>query len=200
MKQKTSTKKIKWIIVFASCLGILIISLAVINLYILFSTPKDYLIKRENYIDYQVHYECAGYSSAYVLRSLGKEITGLELYQSIANKNDDGTVSPDNLVEFLTNAGYHASLKTGTIYQLKHEVSKGIPVIAFVKIAPGENYYHYLPVVGYDQENIYTADSLKYKKNVENEYYNRVINISDFKDMWETGIFRKNTYITIRLK
>jgi predicted metalloprotease len=53
-------------------------------------------------------------------------------------------------------------------------------------------------IVGYDDKTIYAAESLKYKTNADNEHYNRTINNKDFEKMWETGVFRKNTYITIK--
>ena len=199
MKKKMSIKKKVLLLVPIVIVAVLAIILAV-NLYIVIRTPKQYMITSENYFDYQPNYECSGFSSAYVLRSLGEDADGLELYNEISNKNNDGTVSPKNLVDFLTKKGYSVNLHSGTMLQLKHEISKGTPVIIFVRTSPEEDYYHYLPIVGYDEENFYAADSLQYKTNAENEQYNRIITNSDFEKMWETGVFRKNTYITIRLK
>lgn len=198
MKTKMGVKKKSSLLVII-CVVVLGTFL-VVNLYILVRTPKQYMITSENYFDYQPHYECSGYSSAYVLRSLGEDANGLELYNDISNKNNDGTVEPKNLVGFLSEKGYSVKLCSGTMLQLKHEISKGIPVIVFVRTSPKESYYHYLPIVGYDEENIYAAESLQYKTNAENEHYNRIIGNSDFEMMWETGVFRKNTYITIKLK
>lgn len=105
------------------------------------------------------------------------------------------TVMPDKLVKFLEESGYKVKLCSGTIMQMKHEVSKGIPIIAFVRTSPKENCYHYLPMVGYDEENIYLADSLKAYINADEQYYNRVLEEADFEAMLETEICRKNTYI-----
>lgn len=196
---KMNNKK-KGILAVIICIVIVLGMFVTVNLYILVSTPKKYMIKSENYFDYQPHYECSGYSTAYVLRSLGEDTTGLELYNEISNKNNDGTVTPDNLVKSIRNMKYSANICSGAITQLKHEVSKGTPVIAFVKISPQENYYHYLPIVGYDEENIYAAESLKYKTNADSEHYNRTISNSDFEKMWDTRVTRKNTYITIHKK
>lgn len=198
MKSKMHLKK-KVIFCVAICIVVLFGIFCASNLYILLTTPKQYMITSENYIDYQLHYECSGYASAYVLRSLGEEADGLEVYNDISNKNYDGTVPPETLVEFLAEKGYSVKLCSGTMMQLKHEISKGTPVIVFVRVSPKENYYHYLPIVGYDKDNIYASDSLQYMENAKNEYYNRVIGNSDFDKMWETGIFRKNTYITLQL-
>lgn len=199
MKKKIGVKKKIVLLLIIIVVALLIIFLS-FNLYILVSIPKQYMIESENYFDYQPHYECSGYSSAYVLRSLGEDADGLELYNDISNKNYDGTVPPENLIEFLKAKGYSANLRSGTMLQLKNEISKGTPVIVFVRVSPGENYYHYLPMVGYDENNLYAAESLQFMTNVENEHYNRIISNSDFENMWETGVFRKNSYITIGLK
>ncbi len=198
MKMKIHLKK-KVVFGLVICIAFLFGIFLTTNLYILFSTPKEFMITIENYIDYQPHYECSGYASAYVLRSLGEDVGGIELYNDITNKNDDGTVPPEVLIKYLTEKGYPVKLHSGTTMQLKHEISKGTPVIAFVRTSPKEDYFHYLPIVGYDEEFIYAAESLKYKENTENEYYNRIIGNSDFEKMWETGIFKKNTYITIQV-
>ena len=166
-----------------------------VNIYVLLSTPKQYMITAADYFDFQSRYECSGYSVAYVLRSMGEEADGLTIYQSNPYRNDDGTVMPDKLVKFLEESGYKVKLCSGTIMQMKHEVSKGIPIIAFVRTSPKENYYHYLPMVGYDEENIYLADSLKAYINADDQYYNRVLAEADFEAMLETEICRRNTYI-----
>lgn len=199
MKKKMSVKKKIVLLGLIFIISILAVIL-VVNLYIVVSTPKQYMITSKNRFDYQANNECSGYSSAYVLRSLGVDADGLELYNEISNKNNDGTVPPQNLVAFLSENGYSTNLHSGTILQLKHEISKGTPVIVFVRTAPEEDYYHYLPIMGYDEENFYAVESLQFKTNVENEYYNRIISTSDFEKMWETGVFRKNIYITIGMK
>ncbi len=55
-------------------------------------------------------------------------------------------------------------------------------------------------MVGYDTNNIYVADSLKKYINADEQYYNRVLSETDFEEMLETGIFRKNTYIVLEQK
>ncbi|ABX42310.1 hypothetical protein [Lachnoclostridium phytofermentans] len=127
MKSKMHLSK-KIIFCAFICIAVLLGIFLAMNLYILLSTPKQYMITSENFIDYQPHYECSGYSSAYVLRSLGENANGLELYNNISNKNNDGTVSSEALVEFLKEKGYSVKLCSGTLMQLKHEISKGTPV------------------------------------------------------------------------
>lgn len=179
-------------------LGTLILAFIAMNLYVLLSTPKEYMITAENTIEYQSGYECSGYAAAYVLRSMGEEADGLTLYQNNPYKNTDGTVSPENLVRYLQESGCKAKLCSGTIMQMKHALSRGVPVIAFVKTSPQESYYHYLPIVGYDEENIYAADSLRAYVNADEQHYNRILSESDLEAMLETEICKKNTYIVLK--
>lgn len=75
------------------------------------------------------------------------------------------TVSPDTLADFMQSGGYKLTYRTGSsISKLKHEVSRGVPVVVFVTTEPGERNYHYIAIVGYDDEKIYVSDSLIYKK------------------------------------
>lgn len=199
MKNKINIKK-KIVLVIVVCIAIVATAFVIENIYIRFNTTDQYMITTDNFFDYQGYNQCSGYSSAYVLRSLGEEADGLGLYKEIDGKNKDGTVPPKNLVKFLNKKGYSAKYVRGNMRYLKHEISKGTPVIAYVKVSPENEYTHYLPIVGYDDENFYTADSLLYKKNSDDENYNRVILKSDFEQMWDAEFFRKNTYIKIKLK
>lgn len=56
--------------------------------------PISYSIKSLNEMDIQQNYECAAFSSAYVLRHLGMESDGNELYKNYPRKLSDGTVTP----------------------------------------------------------------------------------------------------------
>lgn len=198
----TKSRKLrnKIIICVIGILGIIFLTFFAMNLYVLLGAPKKNMIRADNYFDYQSGYECSGYAAAYVLRSMGEEADGLTLYQNNPYKNTDGSVMPDDLVEYLEESGYKASLCSGTIMQMKHDLSKGLPIIAFVKTSPQESYYHYLPIVGYDEEKIYAADSLRAYVNADEQYYNRVLAESDFEAMLETGIYKKNTYIVLEQK
>ncbi len=158
-------------------------------------SPKEYMITTSNNFDYQLRYECSGYASAYVLRSLGVKANGLEFYQKISNKNDDGSVSPETLCNFLKEEGYHAAVHHGTVNQLKRKISKGVPVIVLIRTYVNQDSYHYIPLVGYDENNFYAADSLRYLVNEDEPYYNRRIDIEEFKKLWKT--FETNLSITI---
>ena len=89
----------------------------------------------------------------------------------------------------------------GTIADLKKEIGNDVPVIVFIKVNRNKNYLHYVPVVGYDEENFYIAESLKELTNANGLLYNCKISIIEFKKLWNTSDLNmplyKNTYIKI---
>ena len=97
--------------------------------------------------------------------------------------------------------GFNAAIRMGNIAELKKEVSKGAPVIVFIRTYKNKSYLHYVPVVGYDEENFYIAESLKELINTNGINYNRRISILDFKKLWNTSDlkmpFYKYTYISV---
>ncbi|HCL01310.1 MAG TPA: hypothetical protein DHW61_02670 [Lachnoclostridium phytofermentans] len=60
------------------------------------------------------------------------------------------------------------------------------------------------PVIGYDDNYFYIAESLEYLANSmeEPECYNRKVSIDDFKKLWDIKEwympFYSNTYITVK--
>lgn len=196
-KKSTGKKKILWWL-----LGIAALFFAgfLINrIYVVCTTPDTYMVTTDNYFDYQKRYECSGYASAYVLRSLGVEADGLKLYNAFTGKNADGTLAPGPLKDNLRHMGYAASLHIGSLTDLKHAVSRGTPVVVLIRVKASEPYLHYVPVVGYDEDFIYVADSLSYMVNAEDPHYNRRIAAEDFKVLWKTDSFVvNNIYLTIK--
>ena len=78
-------------------------------------------------------------------------------------------------------------LRIGNIEALKDSVSKGVPIVVLTRTVVGSRWLHYITVVGFDEEYIYTADSMKEHVNSNNKPYNRRIPISDFKKIWLTS-------------
>jgi len=197
MKKKPILKRILIIvgsIVLAAALAFLI-SYG----YIRINTPKEYLIETPNRFETQQHLECAGYSSAYVLRSLGEEdAKGLELYEEIKDKNEDGTVNPGPVIKLLKSHNRSAKMLPGNELLLKYYISRGVPVIVLCREKPGSKYLHYLPVVGYDEESFYCADSLGYLAPERNEHYNRIVVNDSFMEMWDIGYPVKNFMIVAK--
>ncbi len=163
--------------------------------------PLRYIITKKNRIDIQNNFECAGYSAAYIMRHFDTEVTGQNMYSIMPNKMYSGYVYPKGIIKLMMHRRFKAYYRSGNISELKRQISKGIPVIAFIKVYQNKNYLHYVPVVGYDEENFYLAESLGYLVNEDNIYYNRKIPIKEFKRLWRTNSLRmplyQYTYIVI---
>ena len=168
--------------------------------------PANYLIQQNNRIDFQNNTECAAFSTAYLLRHFGMEAEGKALYTHFPSKTKAGTVYPKGIRSVLRKNGFKTNYYKGNINTLKYEVSKGTPVIVFIKVQKDRNNLHFVPVVGYDAEYIYLAESLKHRVNCEDnqKHYNRKVPIHEFKKLWNIKSFRipfySNTYITVDVK
>lgn len=165
--------------------------------------PANYLIQQNNRIDFQNNTECAAFSTAYLLRHFGLEANGEELYTHFPSKTREGVVYPKGIRTVLRNKGFITNYYKGNIDTLKYEVSKGTPVIVFIKVQRDRNNLHFVPVVGYDKEYIYLSESIKRLVNCDDDQksYNRKVPINEFMKLWNTKnihmLFYSNTYITV---
>lgn len=174
--------------------------------------PEQYLITKQNRMDLQSGPSCSGYSAAYVLRHLGIGAKGDELYQIMPGKMKKGAVYPKGVVkllnqkmqnhEFPDGKKYRAEYCCGSLEQLKWEISHGVPVIVFVKTQLGKRWLHFIPVVGYDQEYFYIAESLQSIRNAHELHYSRKVPVEEFRKLWNTMMLQiplyRNTYIVVR--
>lgn len=69
---------------------------------------------------------------------------------------DIGMTPPDYIASALTRFGVPAKLRRGSYDNLQHYVAHRRPVIALVR--SGDMTWHYLVVIGYDRDYVYTAD------------------------------------------
>lgn len=165
--------------------------------------PTTYMIPQKNRIDFQKDPECAAFSTAYLLRHFGKEAEGEALYKHFPNKTKAGNVYPKGIRTALRNNGFKTNYYKGTIDTLKYEVSKGTPVIVFIKVQKDLKNLHFVPVVGYDKEHIYLSESLSHLVNCEEKQqnYNRKVPIEEFKMLWNVKRIHmlpySNTYIAV---
>lgn len=153
------------------------------------SFPDSYIINKENRFDYQSGLECSAYASAYVLRSYGVEADGIELYKTYPNKVADGSgVYPSGIKTFFKNKDYNIDFfEQGSIEGAKRAISKGVPIIAFIRIEAESRYTHYVPMIGYDEEYFYLAESLPQYANCQDAEglpYNRKEKIAYFEEIW----------------
>lgn len=166
--------------------------------------PAKFLIQQNNRIDFQNNTECAAFSTAYLLRHFGIDAKGEKLYTDFPSKTGTGTVYPRGIRTVLRKNGFKTYYYKGTIDTLKYEVSKGTPVIVFIKVQKESNYLHFVPVVGYDEEYIYLSESLKHLVNCNDDGkgYNRKVHINEFKKLWNIKrihmLFYSNTYIAVK--
>ncbi|RTR35419.1 peptidase [Robertmurraya yapensis] len=165
--------------------------------------PANYLIQHNNRIDFQQNTECAAFSTAYLLRHFGMEDEGEALYTRFPSKTKAGNVYPKGIRTVLRKKGFKTNYYKGNINTLKYEVSKGTPVIVFIKVQKDRNNLHFVPVVGYDKEYIYLSESLRRLVNCDDEHkgYNRKVPINEFKKLWNIKrihmLFYSNTYIAV---
>ena len=107
--------------------------------------PANYLVKRNNRIDIQNKRECAAFSTAYVMRHFGMEADGDELYINFPSKTRSGDVYPKGIRTMLRKKGFKTNYYKGNINTLKYEVSKGTPVIVFIKVKEDLNNFAFCP-------------------------------------------------------
>lgn len=158
--------------------------------------PESYMIiNKENYVQFQDGLDCGGYATAYVLRHLGEDIQGDELYSKMSYKVGRG-VSLRGIRKAFKDYGYQAESYTGTIDTLKMQLQKGNPVVAFVTInKDGE---HYAAVVGWDKNFIYLADSTGSASNtVGCLQYNRRVTYEQFEKLWKTHSYPVQNIYTV---
>ena len=197
-------KNLKWI--FMICIGCCII-LGVIALKLLpkkdrilvTEVPEQFMIADVgNYIQYQGGQDCAGYASAYILRQLGYEIEGPELFEKMIKVSDG--VNLYGVKEAFKQYDCKATAYYGNINTMKMHLAKGVPVMvhtAFTAYEHGPT--HFSVVVGYDEEFIYLADSASIKANcAESEQYNRKLTYEEFGRIWKTDSYPvDNVYVCI---
>lgn len=161
---------------------------------------KEFVITKGNRFEMQSGNRCAGFAAAYLLRHSGFEKEGDSLYEAMPNKMKDGCVWPKGIIKLLSQYGLKAKYCSGNFTALKKEVSKGSPVIVLIRTWKNQNWLHFVPVVGYDEDYIFVAESLKELVNCNEQYYNRKIAIGEFRKLWNTSMWKmpcyRNTYIT----
>ena len=165
-----------------------------------FDYPPEFFCKtEENHIDYQIDGKCAAYATAYLLRHLGENASGEELFSEF--KRPFGFVSAKSVTNVLAQHGYRAKACHGNVDTLKQRLTEGNPIIVFIKI-PSDT--HYAVVVGYDEKNIYIADSFSDNANTsgsQNNQYNRVRKKKEFETAGKTETpLPDNIYIVVSRK
>ena len=165
---------------------------------------EKYLITKENRFAFQTGLMCSAFSSAYLLRHYDIEASGETLYTIIPNKMKEGYVYPKGIKKLLSSYGFQVKYHLGNINALKAEVAKGSPVIVLIRVRTDKNWLHYVPVVGYDENYIYLAESMEEYATDRQKHYNRKVEIKEFRRLWNTSMlkmpFYKNTFFSVEKK
>ena len=166
-----------------------------------FVSPRSETVKTEagSYFEFQNGGGCAGFSSAFVLRYLGEAANGVDTFKEVPYQMKGGAGVPKGISGFFKKRGIKMTACTGNFAALKNEIAKGNPVIVVIRSFVGKNDLHFACITGYDEENIYFADSIKDWVNVEDNgvYYNRVVPVSEFKKLWNTSMLKMPLYRNI---
>lgn len=163
--------------------------------------PREYMIlNEENRVKFQSGRDCSGYAVAYVLRHFGQEAEGPQIFEEMPKLFGKAELSC--LQSVLKEYGYESTAYYGTIDTLKMQLTKGIPVIAFVTITLGSEVgKHYVAVIGYDEDYIYMADSTGAKTNIAvSPQYNRRLTYAEFEELWQTNSYPVNNIYIVTEK
>lgn len=198
---------IQWIVIF------IINTIIITNLcdWLIVGFPKPtfrkepvaerFLLQVKNRMDFQRSTECSGFSSAHVLRSFGVEADGKELYAKMPGKMRNGAVLPRNLQKGLRRLGVKATYRSGNVETLKAELCKGNRVIALIRTKLGKKWLHYVSIVGYDEKEVFIADSMWSLTNCKEEYFNRRLSWEEFLKYWNVREiylpFYRYTYLVV---
>lgn len=122
--------------------------------------PASHEIGFQSYLSQPDGITCGPTSGAMVLRHYAinadidqvKKLAKTEWVQG----REIGMTSPDCLQIALHQLGLGCELRRGSLSELKHYVAQEKPVIVLLR--SGEETWHYVVVIGYDEDYIYTAD------------------------------------------
>lgn len=165
---------------------------------------EQFVITKENRIDMQKGFQCSAFSTAYVLRHFDKEVDGGTLYSVMPHKMKSGYVYPKGVYDMLRSYGIKVKYCRGNLNTLKEDLQKGNPVIVMIRVQKDKDWLHYVPVVGFDEEHVFLAESLSELINCKNVLYNRQLRNEEFLQLWNTAMlkqpFYKNTYFVAKSK
>ena len=175
-----------------------IVDIIIMGSYRLMISPpcevSEYIVCKENRIDIQQGNECSGYAAAYLLRHYDIPADGTEIYQKMPFKDAEGCVPPSGIKKVLESYGFHVRYCAGNLNALKRELCKGTPVIVFIKSRKDKRWLHYVPVVGFDQDHLFLADSAVKCASSQELAYNRTIPTKDFLVLWNTAMLKMPLY------
>ncbi|MCO1602967.1 hypothetical protein [Desulfosporosinus nitroreducens] len=155
----------------------------------LINNNKFYLPVYSNF-ELQIGNECAAYSVAFVLRNLGNESKGADIYAEIPFKDPFmGYVLTKGLFIYLQTQGLTPMIYKGDLATLKARlVQEASPII--VLIGEGIYWQHYITFLGFDDEKneLYFYDSNETNDNNAELPGNKTMEKEVFSNLWNNGL------------
>lgn len=146
-------------------------------------------IRTPNRFEVQGPNQCGGYATAFVLRHLGREASGADIYRRLGRKLPfSGYVLPGGITRLLEREGFRPALYRGTLRSLKAHVAKGRPPI--VLVGDSVDWQHYITLVGYNtpKRALYFYDS-NYTHDANGPLPgNRTLTEKEFLSLWNNGL------------
>ena len=193
-----------WVLIAAGilvvlCLIPLLVGIPADDPVLLPSVPFSLLPDKSVAIEIQGRNQCAAFSAAYVMRAFGTDSKGEHIYREMPGKLPGGLVTPAGVLSYFRRNGRKAVYLRGSLDRVKAHLAAGDSVILFVRVFPDRRYLHFVPVIGYDEEKIYLAESLDFLVNVnDNPYYNRTVPGEMLARLWKLPVpFPAKTYVVI---
>jgi ABC-type bacteriocin/lantibiotic exporter with double-glycine peptidase domain len=145
-----------------SILILLMLGVAIITHWHVFHHPDSYRIADFKFLRQPDEITCGPTSATMLLNYYNISATIEEVQKKTKthwltyHDKSIGMTAPDYIPKALDEFGLHARLKEGTLDQVKQYVSQNRPVIVLVR--SGLKMWHYVVVIGYNNETIYIAD------------------------------------------
>lgn len=107
-----------------------------------FVSPTAQTVRRPSgsYFEFQQGGDCAGFSSAFVLRHSGVQIGGEEAFKKVPFQMKGGLAFPKGITGFFKKRGIKMTACSGNFAALQNELEKGWPVIVVIRSFVDKNY------------------------------------------------------------
>lgn len=141
-----------------------------------FSHPPSHEIEGFKYLVQPDGITCGPTSATMLLNRYGRNVT----VQQVKHKTKTqwfthegkaiGMTSPEYIPIALNHFGVPAKMRRGYLNRLKHYVSQDRPCIVLLR--SGNQYWHYVVVIGYDQNSVLVADpGSGHREQINNEAF-----------------------------
>lgn len=93
--------------------------------------------------------------------------------------------------DMLRSYGMKVKYCRGNLNALKVDLQEGNPVIVMIRGQKDKVWLHYVPVVGFDEEHVFLAESLSELIKCKNVLYNRRLRNEEFLQLWNTAMLKQ---------